>query len=46
MATHSSGALLDGTAEIIRCLKRLLARELWAAMRPRRTPATTIHAAA
>lgn len=26
-------------AEIIRCLKRLLARELWAAMRPLRAPA-------
>ncbi len=25
-------------SEIIRCLKRLLARELWAAMRPLRTP--------
>ncbi len=32
--------------EIIRCLKRLLARELWAAMRPLRTPASSpAHAA-
>lgn len=28
-------------AEIIRCLKRLLARELWAAMRPLRAPRET-----
>ena len=33
-------------AEIIRCLKRLLARELWAAMRPLRTPATSTTLAA
>jgi len=33
-------------AEIIRCLKRLLARELWAAMRPLRTARTTLQNAA
>jgi transposase len=32
--------------EIIRCLKRLLARELWAAMRPLRNTTTTTAAAA
>jgi transposase len=31
--------------EIIRCLKRLLARELWAAMRPLRNTTTTTAAA-
>ena len=33
-------------AEIIRCLKRLLARELWAAMRPLRTTRQTLETAA
>jgi len=33
-------------SEIIRCLKRLLARELWATMRPLRTPATPTPTAA
>jgi transposase len=33
-------------AEIIRCLKRLLAREIWALMRPLRTTPSTLEAAA
>lgn len=33
-------------AEIIRCLKRLLARELWAAMRPLRAPGEALNTAA
>jgi hypothetical protein len=32
--------------EIIRCLKRLLAREIWALMRPLRTTPSTLEAAA